>query len=487
MVESRKPDRLWWVLLATAALAFACREVVFLLLHRVTFVEALQSALANLAILLLLHQLMFRFFRSWIPSEQRRLRESLLLLDIATAVGSTLELKRVLQLIATRTAQACGVHRCSILLLENNRLLPLMSQYASGDTDRISWQTFRRRTYLETLDEVPILKQVLENRLPLVLNSAALRALPESWVKPFGVQSLLMVPLVTRDTAIGLMVLDQIEPLLFSRSQINLATTIGSQAAAALENARLYQQTLDDNRQLKEMDRVKSEIVANVSHELRSPLASIKAYTELLLDEARTKSSDVCARGLEVINRETDTLTTLVNDSLSLSRLEAGGYMLANEPLDLGSAVRETVALLRVQAAPRAIGLEVDVASDMPPLWADPELIRSVVRNLVGNAIKFSHEGGKVRIRAWSEGGKAMLSVRDEGIGMGPDALKSIFAKFYRAPEASDVEGTGLGLALVKRAVDALGGQVQVQSEPGRGSEFVVKLPLGRAPVVEAE
>jgi signal transduction histidine kinase len=487
MDESRRLDRLWLVLLAVAVLAIACREVVFLILDQVTGAEALQSALVNLAILAVLLWLMFRFSKSWIPSEQQRLRESLLLLDIATAVGSTLELKRVLQLIATRSAQACGVHRCSIFLLENQRLQPLMSQYASGDSDRLTWETFRRLTYVQTLDEVPILKQVVENRLPLVLNSAALSALPETWVKPFGVRSLLIVPLVTRDTVIGLMVLDQIQPLLFSRSQVNLATTIGSQAAAALENARLYQQTLDDNRMLKEMDRVKSEIVANVSHELRSPLASIKAYTELLLDEARLKSSIVCQQWLEVINRATDSLTLLVNDSLSLSRLEAGGYELAREPLDLGSLVNEAVSLLRVQAEPKGIGIQVDVARDLPPLWADPELIRSIVRNLVGNAIKFSREGGTVRIRVWAENDHAMLSVRDQGIGMGPEALKSIFVKFYRAPESTDVEGTGLGLALVKQAVDAHRGDIQVQSEAGKGSEILVALPLGRATPAEPE
>src|SRR5512137_1183148 len=143
MDESRRLDRLWLVLLAVAILAIACREVVFLTLGKVTGAEALQSALVNLAILAVLLWLMFRFSQRWIPSEQQRLRESLLLLDIASAVGSTLELKRVLQLIATRSAQACGVHRCSIFLLENQRLLPLMSQYASGDSDRLSWEVFR--------------------------------------------------------------------------------------------------------------------------------------------------------------------------------------------------------------------------------------------------------------------------------------------------------------------------------------------------------
>ena len=487
MIEARKLDRVWLALLGLAALAVVCRELVFLRLGRVSVAEALYSALINLGILGLLLWLMFRFSLRRLPSEKQRLKESLTLLDIASAVGSTLELKRVLQLIARRTAEACRVHRCSIFLLENRRILPLMSQLASGDTDRISWERFRRRTYVETLDEVPILDQVLRDRLPLVLNASAVKALPENWIKPFGIQSVLIVPLVTRDTVIGFMVLDQIEPLMFGRGQINLATTIGSQAAAALENARLYQQTLEDNRALKEMDRIKSEIVANVSHELRSPLASIKAYTELLLDEARAKESDVCLQWLQVINRETDSLTTLVNDSLNLSRLEAGGYELVREPLGLGGIVREVVSLLCVLAEPRGISVEVEEANDMPPLWADPELVRSILRNLLENAIKYSHDGGRVYVRIWAENGNANLSIRDEGIGMDAEALQSVFCKFYRAPEASDVQGTGLGLALVKEAVEAQHGDIQVRSDLGKGSEFVVALPLGGATTLEVE
>jgi len=188
-----------------------------------------------------------------------------------------------------------------------------------------------------------------------------------------------------------------------------------------------------------------------------------------------------------VINRETDSLTTLVNDSLNLSRLEAGGYELVREPLGLGGIVREVVSLLCVLAEPRGISVEVEEANDMPPLWADPELVRSILRNLLENAIKYSHNGGRVYVRIWAENGNANLSIRDEGIGMDAEALQSVFCKFYRAPEASDVQGTGLGLALVKEAVEAQHGDIQVRSELGKGSEFVVALPLGGATTLEVE
>ncbi len=478
---------LWWRLLAVVAIGSACRECVYLWAGKITVVEAVVSGLISFATAIGLLWLVLYLVRRSVRSEQDRLRESLILLDIATAVGSTIELQKVLQVISRRTAQACDVHRCSIFLLEKDRILPLMSQRASGETDRIAWETFRRRTYTQTVDEIPILAQVLEDRLPLVLNSSALTALPGEWTQPFDVQSLMVVPLVTRDTVIGFMALDQVESKGFSRKQVNLAATIGSQAAAALENARLHQQTVDDNRKLKELDRLKSEIVANVSHELRSPLASIKAYTELLLDEAPAQKSDVYRGWLQVIDRETDLLTGLVNDSLGLSRLEAGRFELMREPLDLGALVREGVALLQVQARSRRVVIGVDASPDLPLLWADPELIRSMVRNLVGNAVKFSHDGGRVSIDVWGDAGLIKLSVQDEGVGIPEEAIPFLFTKFYRVPASTEVQGTGLGLALVKEAVAAHGGEIQVESTVGKGSRFVVSMPAGRAPPVEQD
>ena len=176
--------------------------------------------------------------------EQRRLSESLALLDIAAATGSTLQLTPLLKLIAQRTARTCGAHRCSILLLdEQQHLLPLMSQYASGAKDARLWSAFRNGTYTERLGEVQVLESLPRERRPIVLEGEAISALPERWVAPFGVHSLLLVPLLSRDRVIGLMALDHVEVgMRFGQAQINLAMTVGSQVAAAIESARLFQQ-----------------------------------------------------------------------------------------------------------------------------------------------------------------------------------------------------------------------------------------------------
>ncbi|MBC7261673.1 MAG: GAF domain-containing protein, partial [Chloroflexi bacterium] len=309
--ERGRTRRLRWAILGFVWLVIVGREMADYLLKRATVQESILSALAMMAVAAVLVLSGFHLFAR-VPTEQRSLRQSLVLLDIATAVSSTLDLTEVLKLIAQRTAEACQVHRCSILLFDEQRqrIQPLMSQYASGTTDKELWERFRYRTYAQRVEEVPILKRVIEDRQPLVLQGSALSALPDAWTKPFGIHSLLIVPLVARDYVIGIMALDHVDPEgRFTQDQINLAMTIGSQVAVALENARLYQQVLEEQSRLKEVDQFKSNIVANVSHELRAPLSSIKAYTELLLQGADGGNPDLRREWLTVIDRETDHLT----------------------------------------------------------------------------------------------------------------------------------------------------------------------------------
>ncbi len=526
-------------------------------------------------------------------TEQRRLKESLVLLDIAAAVGSTLDLTQVLRLIAQRTAEACGVHRCSIFLLDEQRqsVLPLMSQYASGEMDEQLWERFRHKTYVQGIDDVPVLAQVIQNRQPLVLDADTIALLPEAWVTPFDICSLLVVPLISRDRVIGGMALDHVEPgKRFGQEQINLAMTIGSQISVAIDNARLYQQTVEekakteiilrqtfsgivviddslrivslnpgaevitgysaeevlgerlsdvfgagiaapgsplaraietgervppaetmlsarqggrdvllgvtpllsaeqavshyllsfaDISKLKEVDRLKSSIVTNVSHELRAPLASIKAYTELLLGAIEEANVELCREWLSVIDRETDRLTALINDFLNLSRLESGYFELEKVWLRLEEVITDVVALLKVQAERRRVTIELKAQPGLPRLLADEGLIRIVVKNLVSNAIKFSHEGGNVYISVWKDDGSLEFYVEDEGIGIPQDAIPRLFTKFFRVPSAAaaGVRGTGLGLALAKEAVVAHGGHIEVESTLGKGSRFRVTIP----------
>jgi len=526
--------------------------------------------------------------------EQRRLSESLILLDVATAVGSTLDLTQVLKLIAQRTAEATGVHRCSIFLLDEQQrtFMPLMSQFASGAMDARLWKEFQSDVYQMVLKRMPALSTVLHDRQPLIVSGEDMDKLPREWVEPFHVRRLAVIPLISRDRVIGVMVLDHVEPGPgFEQEQINLAMTISSHAAAAIENARLYEQTIKEkartdivlqetfsgivvvdgslrilsmnpgaeqisgyrarkvrgkllsdvfgpqltavdgavaravesgekvspqettlaakqgNRdvllgvtplagpsqssaqyllsfadvsKLKEVERLKSNIVANVSHELRTPLSSIKAYTELLLMGAEEDSLELREKWLSVIDREADRLGSLVNNLLELSRLESEYLELKRVPLKLDVVVSDIVSTMHVQAERRDVHIEQVVQPDLPPLLAEEGLIRSVMRNLLSNAIKFSRDGGRVWVSLGTDGENLVLSVQDEGIGIPEEAIPQLFTKFYRVQSAqtAEMQGTGLGLALAKEAVVAHGGRIEVQSKLGEGTVFTVIIPL---------
>jgi len=235
-----------------------------------------------------------------------------------------------------------------------------------------------------------------------------------------------------------------------------------------------------DITHLKEVDRLKSKIVANVSHEFRAPLASIKAYTELLLEELDEGDTATRHHFLTVIDEETDRLTALINDFLDLSRLESGRFELRKRRLNLGKVVVRAVSLLSVQTRNKGIDIKVDIPSNISPVLADEELMVTLIRNLLSNAVKFSYEGGEVEVKAWEEDGQLILSVSDQGIGMLPEDLPHLFEKFHRLRLATEsgIEGTGLGLTLVKEAAEAHGGRIEVESKVGVGSRFTVTLPI---------
>ena len=240
-----------------------------------------------------------------------------------------------------------------------------------------------------------------------------------------------------------------------------------------------YLLSLADVTQLKEVDRLKSDIVANVSHEFRTPLAIIKAYTELLMDEESDEPITVRSEYLSVIDAETDRLTGMVSSLLDLARLEAGQGAVAMTTVDFREVVDEAMDLLLSQAHARQIQVDVDVHGDLPPLCGNRDLLITMTRNLLGNAIKFSRAGGSVAVLARQVDDAVILQVTDHGIGISEDEMSHLFEKFYRGTAARDagIRGTGLGLVLVKQAVDAHGGTISVVSEPGEGARFTVRLP----------
>ncbi len=241
-----------------------------------------------------------------------------------------------------------------------------------------------------------------------------------------------------------------------------------------------YLVSLADITHLKEVDRLKSEIVANVSHELRTPLASIKAYTELLLDNLDEGDPDLRSHFLGIIDQETDRLATLISDLLDISRLESGRFEMQRELLRLEDLIEDVLSRLRLEAQVKGLDIHVRAVGTVALFWGDRELMTMLIKNLVSNAVKFSHPGGRVDIEVIYGEYHLALTVTDRGIGIPEEAIPHLFEKFYRVHSTTEsgIEGTGLGLVLAKQAAEAHGGTIEVKSKLGQGSRFIVTLPL---------
>jgi len=236
-----------------------------------------------------------------------------------------------------------------------------------------------------------------------------------------------------------------------------------------------------DITELRRLEHMRQDFVANVSHELKTPLASIKAYTETLLDWA-LHDEEVNVRFLQQIDEQADRLNRLILDLLSLARLESGHETFDHGPLPLAPTVRRCVEVHRDRAEAKGLAFGVDLGpvDDRALVLADEEAIRQILDNLIDNAIKYTPEGGRVRVAGRPDpDGRIALEVADSGVGIPRDDLPRVFERFYRVDKARSraMGGTGLGLAIVKHLAQSLGGQVSVASRPGEGSTFTVRLP----------
>jgi signal transduction histidine kinase len=318
-----------------------------------------------------------------------------------------------------------------------------------------------------------------------------------------GARTTLLAPMVAHHRMIGSIGLDSYDPArVFNDEDSETFMTIAAQIALAIRNAELYEQAVAANR-------LKSEFLANVSHELRTPLNAIIGYSELLLSGMY---GDLNERQFDRLNRvfkSGQNLLEIINDILDLSRIEAGRMELDITELDIGSITREASISIAAACEARGLRFTLELEEGLPLIKADPQRIRQIIVNLLGNAVKFTRQGS-VGLRAWvteirrnttrdglhlppeeelPDGVWLIVAVQDTGIGIKPQDLRIIFDAFRQADGGSmrEYEGTGLGLAITARLVAMHGGHIRVDSTPGAGSTFYVLLPTGLPPSTLAE
>lgn len=230
---------------------------------------------------------------------------------------------------------------------------------------------------------------------------------------------------------------------------------------------------------LKDLDKMKSDFFSSMSHELRTPLASIKEGTGLLLEGLGEAVTDKQRKLLTILAEESNRLIGLVNSLLDLSKMEAGMMTYTFEPSSLASLIDKAISEIGPLSEAKRINLEAMIDGELPIIKVDSERILQALRNLIGNAVKFTPDGGRVTVSARHKDGRTEVSVRDTGPGIPEENLPTIFDKFQQAAPAGSyrIGGTGLGLAIVKHIITSHGGKVWAESKPGQGSIFIFVLP----------
>jgi signal transduction histidine kinase len=287
------------------------------------------------------------------------------------------------------------------------------------------------------------------------------------------------VPMLREGVAIGVVVMTRSEVRPFSDKQIELATTFADQAIA-IENVRLFDEIQDKSRQLAEASQHKSQFLANMSHELRTPLNAIIGVSEMLREDAEALKQDT--EPLDRVLGAGRHLLALINDILDLSKIEAGRMELHLESFALAPLIDGVIKTIEPLAAKNGNQVAVHCDSAIGTIHADQMRLRQTLLNLMSNANKFTDRGTiTIDARQEKESGRdwITLAVTDPGIGMTPDQMDKLFQEFAQASSstASKYGGTGLGLVISRRFCQMMGGDITVESEPGRGSTFTIRLP----------
>jgi signal transduction histidine kinase len=254
----------------------------------------------------------------------------------------------------------------------------------------------------------------------------------------------------------------------FGEADLSLVRALGERAAAAIDNARLYQQA-------QRATRARDELIAAVSHDLRSPLGTIVGTAELL---SKSEAPDEKRqRWVEALRRSADWMKRLIDDLVDIARIEAGRFTIEEKSCAVRPLLRETVDLMQPLAQQKKLRLEVQLPDREFDFPCDRDRILRVFSNLIGNAIKFTPEGGAITVKTALESGQVRFSVTNSGSGIAPEELPHVFERFWQARKTARM-GAGLGLTIAQGIVEAHGGKIRAESELGRGSTFSFTLPL---------
>ena len=408
--------------------------------------------------------------------------------DVGRAVSSTLDVETVLTTIVSRAVHLCGASAGAIYEYDE-----------AAETFELRATENLPEEFLEIARPMLLRKgegatgQLAVTRRPVqipdIASPGAYHGRLSGVLLRLGHRALLAVPLLREERLVGGLVVNRVTPGEFPPEVVELLQTFATQSALAIQNARLYRELGDKGREIEIANRHKSEFLANMSHELRTPLNAIIGYSEMLQEEAEDAgASATYGPDLQKIHAAGKHLLELINAVLDLSKIEAGKMELYLETFSVPQMVRDIAAVVQPLAEKNGNRIEVRCDEAAGAMRADLTKVRQTLFNLLSNACKFTDHGTvtlDVDREAVDGADWLRFAVSDTGIGMTPEEVSRLFQDFTQADAATGRRygGTGLGLALSRRLCRLMGGDIGVESAPGHGSTFTVRLPAAVAEV----
>ena len=395
--------------------------------------------------------------------------------EVSQAVNSTLDLEQVLSTIVAKATQLSNTEAGAIYVFDEvQQEFRLRATYGMSD-EMIAAVRDQHISISEAVGEAtergePVQIADLSNERPSPINEIMLRG---------GYRARLLVPLLRSDEIFGALVVRRKEPGEFPKNTVDLLRTFAAQSVLAIQNARLFLEIEEKSRQLADASKHKSQFLANMSHELRTPMNAILGYTELILDGIYGEPSEKMVGVLARVQTNGKHLLGLINDVLDLSKIEAGQLTLSLTDYSIKDMVYNVFGVVELLAKNKSLALNVDMPAQLPNAHGDERRLTQVLLNLVGNALKFTDEGG-VTIKTVAAHDSFTVAVVDTGPGIAPADQAKIFEEFQQADSSTTKQkgGTGLGLAIAKQIVEMHGGRLWVEFELGKGSTFQFSLPI---------
>jgi signal transduction histidine kinase/putative methionine-R-sulfoxide reductase with GAF domain len=415
---------------------------------------------------------------------QRRLLEQGVVYQIGQDLTAILDFQDLCNAMVQHMNRALDTSACMVGRYESaHHMLRIESDYRAPH-HRAANRPLLTGAYL-TVDDNTVIDQAIRTRQAMAIYADDLQAPAEAraLLDELGDYALLIVPMVKAARVVGVVSwTDQRPGRKFSAENIQLARTLVAQATIALDNALLFSELETHARQLAEANQLRTQFLATISHELRTPMNSIIGFTEMLLEGIYGELSEHQLSRMGRIRDNAYRLLALIDDLLDLSNIDAGRMALHVELVGIGDAILTAAQTLEPEAAAKGLTLACNISDDLPRIEADPQRLHQIITNLLSNAIKFTHVGGvTIACHKIDQGGQTYIqtAVTDTGIGISEANRQIIFDEFRQVDGSSTraYGGTGMGLSLTKKLVEMMGGTIWVESELNQGSTFTFLLP----------